>query len=101
MPNDVTMPGGEKCYGGRCEKVSKILRAKVSTKSRYNINKSKPNPNPSQKPEPTIKPKEKMLLSVTNHSAGEPDEKTYDAEDTKDARAETNKKYATSGKYVK
>lgn len=99
MPNDVTMPGGDKCRGGRCEKVAKILAAKVNTKKRYKINKPEPNPNT-----PTIKPKpepEKIALSVTNHVAGESEDKEYDGVDTPAARAATNKKYATSGKYVK
>ncbi len=38
----VTMPGGEKCEGGVCKKVSKFLRAKVPTKRRYDLGKATP-----------------------------------------------------------
>jgi len=91
-PTSVKMPGGEFCKGGTCKKVSQILRAKPNSKKRYSIDKKKNSPKPPETDDDYVKKEEpKILLSITKHSYGEPEEKLYDGEDTPAAR----KKFGT------
>ncbi len=104
MPEDtdtsVRLPGGEKCGGGKCEKVvSKILNAKPFSKARYGIKpikKKNVDDDPEDRPTPKPKPS-KPLLSISETVAGEGTKEYYNGKDTDEARKIPTKYSGTAG----